>query len=227
MRQFETILLDIETQRDFFSSEGCCFDERGAAAARNIRKLFEWVRENHIPVLSTVLRVRLGEHGPLCPRTHCIEGTIGESKLDSTILADRQNLGLLNTTDLPGNLFERHQQVIIEKRDTDIFAHARAERLITELTGGTFVICGAGLAKGIVQAAVGLRTRGFSVILAQDAVLDLDDPLTEMARLRMEAKGVVTAPTAEIIAPKPRRRPAYRPTTMKDLGLEQPGKKRR
>jgi nicotinamidase-related amidase len=227
MRDFDTILLDMETQRDFFSPDGCCFDQRGAKAARNIRKLFAWARDNDIPVLSTVLRVRHGEQGPLTPRPHCIEDTEGEKKLDATILPDRVNLGLRNTTDLPGNLFERHQQVIVEKRDTDIFAHARLERLITELDGGTFIICGAGLAKGIVQAAVGLRSRGFGIVLAEDAVLDLDDPLTEMARLRMVAKSVVMAPTAEIVAPKPRKRPRYRPTALKELGIEEPQGRRK
>ena len=83
------------------------------------------------------------------------------------------------------------------------------ERLLTELDVGTFVLFGAGVAHGICQAAIGLRTRGFGVILAHDAVLDLGHELAPMAARRMEAKGVIFAPAREIISPK--RKPHVAP----------------
>ena len=115
-------------------------------------------------MISTVLRVRKFERGPLsCNVPYCVEDTEGEKKLAKAILPRRINLGLRNSTDLPPNIFKHYQQVIFEKRDTDIFAHARAERLITELPqGASFIICGAGISFGIVQAAVGLRSRGLA-----------------------------------------------------------------
>jgi len=209
----DRILLDIETQRDFFVRSGTCFTRQAGNVARHIYRLFAWARASHVPVLSTVLRVRPGQIGPLARRPHCIEGSEGEKKLRRTALASRINLGLLNTTDLPDHIFRHYQQVIFEKRHTDIFAHARAERLITELPKAAFVLCGAGVAGGIVQAAIGLRNRGFSVILASDAVATLRPEAAPMARLRMEAKGVVFAPVDKIIAPgagRPRRRPFRR-----------------
>jgi hypothetical protein len=120
-----------------------------------------------------------------------------------TLLPARISLGLPVNTDLPRNIFETYQQVIFEMRDTDIFAHARTERLISELKKCTFILCGAGVSRGIVQAAIGLRSRGFGVVLASDAVLALDASQAEMAYLRMEAKSVVFAPTKEIITPRP------------------------
>jgi len=196
--------MDIECQRDFFLPGGSCYTKNATEAARNIYRLFNWAREHNVAVMSTVLRVRQSEHGPMASAPHCIEGTDGERKLVRTVLPSRINLGMRNTTDLPVRLFHDHQQVIFEKRDTDIFAHTRIERMITELPANvTFIICGAGVAKGIVQAAVGLRTRGFPVILASDAVLDIGDPLAEMSYRRMDAKGVIFAATSEIVAPKP------------------------
>jgi nicotinamidase-related amidase len=204
---YETILLDVECQRDFFLPDGSCYQPQADEVVRHVYRLFEWAAKSETPVISTVLRVRRGERGPVTGKApHCIEETLGEKKLPGTVLPRRVNLGLLNSTDLPTDIFANHQQVIFEKRDLGIFSHARAERLITELTSATFVICGAGIAKGIVQAAIGLRSRGLGVILARDAVLSLDDPLTDMALLRMEAKGVVFATTNEIIAPKTQRR---------------------
>lgn len=212
---YQRILLDIETQQDLFQS-GYLVEDTQAIKA-NVHRLFAWAKANSIPVLSTVLRVRRGAIGPFGSKPHCIEDTQGERKLPGTILPARINLGLLNSTDLASDIFARHQQVIIEKRDTDIFKHARAERLITELGSATFVICGAGIAHGIVQAAVGLRSRGFGVILARDAVIDFQDPLSSMAYLRMEAKGVIFAPTEEIVSPtkQPRRVPFRAPATVK------------
>jgi len=203
---YERILLDIETQRDFFVRGGSCYTKDARSAIRHIYQLFGWARRYRVPVLSTVLRVRPNEQGPLAPTPHCVEGTPGEAKLTRTIIRPHLNLGLLNTTDLPVDLFELYRQAIFEKRHTDIFAHARAERLLTELSTATFVVCGAGLAHGIVQAAVGLRARGFGVICARDAVLDLNDELADMAYRRMEAKGVVFAPTTEIVAPTLKRK---------------------
>jgi len=205
----DRILLDIETQRDLFEPTGSCFGPQAQKAAPKVLRLFRWVSKNQIPVISTVLRVRKGETGPLSGIRHCVEDTEGEQKMAGTLVPTRINLGLRNTTDLPREIFHRFQQVIFEKRDTDIFSHARLERLITELRPVTFIICGAGVARGIVQAAVGLRKRDFGVILASDAIVDLADPMTEMAVLRMEAKNVVFAPTKEIVTthpPKRRRR---------------------
>jgi len=61
----ERILLDIETQRDFFEPGRSCYSPDASRAAQSIYRLFSWARIDHIPVISTVLRVRANEHGPL------------------------------------------------------------------------------------------------------------------------------------------------------------------
>ena len=197
--EHERILLDIEVQRDFFTPGGSCYLKEASRYAARIYDLFDWAKANRMPVISTVLRVPRSRRGPLADVPHCVEGTDGERKVARTVLHSRVNLGLRNTTDLPEDLFRKYRQVIFEKRHTDIFFHARAERLITRLSPGTFVVCGAGLAWGVAQASIGLRNRGFAVIVASDAVLDLADPKAEMARLRMEAKGALFLPTNKII----------------------------
>ena len=198
---YERILLDVDTQRDFFVPSGSMYNVQAATAVGNVYRLFDWARKQSVPVISTVLRVRPFQHGPMGETPHCVDGTEGERKLARTILPRRVNLGLLNTTDLQHNIFHRFQQVIFEQRETDIFAHARAERLLTELGKATFVVCGAGVAQGLVQAVVGLRSRGFGVIVASDAILDFKHPLAKMAYLRMEAKGAIFASTSEIVTP--------------------------
>jgi len=210
--RYERILLDLEVQRDFFYPTGRCYSKNAARVARKIRRLFKWARENRIPVISTLLRVPRGRRGPMGPMPHCIMGTDGERKLPRTALPSRLNFGLRGITDLPEDILSRYQQVIFEKRHTDIMVHPRIERLVTELEPATFVICGAGVTQGVVQAALGLRSRGFGVILASDAVIALGDGDVEMAILRMEAKGVILRPTRRIIQPvrRPTRRRMFR-----------------
>lgn len=197
----DVFLLDVEVQRDFFVPTGSVYTPEADLARSNIYALFDGAKRNEWPILSTVLRVPPGRPGPLADRPHCLEGTPGERKLSRTLVQPLLNLGLLNSTDLPADLFERYRQVIFEKRNPDIFLHARAERLLSELPGGRFILCGAGVAHGVVQAAVGLRMRGFEVVLATDAVLGLDDPAVGMAYRRMMAKGVQFLRTREILSP--------------------------
>ncbi len=203
-----TIVLDIETQRDFFDPKGACYRPESLAVARQVHRLFGWARAYRVPVLSTVLRLSHGELGPMGVHPHCITGTRGEQKLPTTVLRDRINFGLRNVTDLPADVLDDHQQLIFEKRHTNIFQHARIERLLTELTNVTFIVCGAGVGQGIVEAVVGLRGRRFSVVVAKDAVLDLDAPNQYLPHERMKAKGAVYLPTSDIILPEPKAAPA-------------------
>ncbi len=210
------IILDIETQRDFFHPSGACYRPEASLVAKNIYRLIRTARKRRTPVLSTVLRVRPGQLGPMADTPHCVEGTPGEMKMVRTLLANRINLGLRNVTDLPRGIFRQYQQVIVEKRDTDILTHDRIERLITELPATTFIVCGAGIGQGIVQAVIGLRSRGFGVIVARDAVLATGEPYYVLPMERMEAKGAIILPTHKIILPprpgaRARRRVRVRP----------------
>ena len=110
------------------------------------------------------------------------------------------------------DLFDDYQQVIFETRDADPFRHQKFERLITELDNDyTFVLCGASIAAGIKQAVLGLRLRGYDVIVAEDAILDLGDPDTEMAWLQVLAKSARPLPTVQILRQFAPQRPASRP----------------
>ena len=207
------LVLDIETQQDFFHPHGSCYRPDSLAVAWRISRLFGWIRSEGISVVSTVLRLLHGELGPMGVAPHCISDTFGERKVPLTVLDRRINFGLRNEAHLPADALKDYQQLIFEKRHTDIFRHARAERLITRLELCTFILCGAGLAGGIAEAALGLRYRGFAVIVASDAVLDLGSDQAKMARKRMEAKGAIFLPTRRIIAtgvPKRRRLPPAR-----------------
>jgi len=209
---YERILLDLEVQKDFFCRMGRFYSRVNSQALKHIKELIKWAGRERIPVISTMLRISRdppgAQHLP-----YCIEGTEGELRVPRTVLRHHIAYGTRRTTDLPEDILDRYQQVIFEKRRPNIMTNLRLERLLTQLGRfGTFIICGAGVAGGIVQAAISLRSRGFSVVLADDALADLGDPAREMAMLRMAAKGAVFCPTAKIVTPPavPVRRHSFR-----------------
>jgi len=206
---YQRILLDLNTQSDFFDPDGSCFSPAAERVVLNVYRLFLWAKARRVPVISTVLRLRRGERSPLAGTPHCTEGGRGETKLPETLLPNRINLGMRNTTDVPPDLFERYQQVIIETRYPNIFEHARVDRLITELPLTTFILCGTGLTTAICQATMGLLSRGFDVTVASDAVLCLDDSSATFSYRCMTTKGAVLAPTTSIVMPTPTRREKY------------------
>ncbi len=213
VEHYRCVLLDICVQSDLFETDGSCWTPAAPKAAGNVRRLFAWARRLRVPVISTVLRVRPGRTGPLAAVPHCLEGSPGERRLAGTLLDDCIDLGMRHTTDLPRDIFRHYQQVVFEMRFTDIFAHPRAERLLTELRTDAFIVCGAGTARGVVEAVIGLRARGVGVILAADAILDLGDPAAGYAWLRMLAKGALAMSTEQIVSrlsPPAGRRPAGR-----------------
>jgi nicotinamidase-related amidase len=218
--RIDRLLLDIEAQRDFFSPGGSCFEPNSSAAARNIRRLYDWAQKQQVLAISVMLRVPPGKRGPLAGVPHCVEGTPGEQRISGALLANHINLGLRGSTDLPRNLLEQYQQVIVESRFTNIFQHPRIERLLTELEAETFIVCGAGSAHGILEAVVGLRSRGFKVILVADAILDLEDPDAEMAWLRMTAKSAVPLSTEEVLALPPPQRSKHYASLLDELRKE-------
>jgi nicotinamidase-related amidase len=203
------ILLDLHVQKDLFFPGGALYHKGADRVTSNIYRLIRWARLVHAPVISTVLLARRGRHGPFGLEPHCVDGSGGEEKLPRTLLPRWTDLGLAHTADLPRHVLDQYDQVIFETRDEDIFHHQKIERLITELPNDlTFVICGASVASGVKQAVLGLRGRGFEVIVAQNAILDLDDPRTEMAWLQIVAKGARPVPTDQIVREYavPRRR---------------------
>ena len=203
----ERILLDLDTQRDFFDPAGSCYSPSASRVESNIHRLFLWARMRRVPIISTVLRVRRGRRGPLIDTPHCVDGSDGEMKLPKTLLPDRINLGMRSVTDLPRDLFERCQQVIIEMRQPDVFAHARIERLLTEFSAAAFVVCGTGLTTAIHQCVIGLLNRGSSVTVVSDAVLHLGDCSPRFARRRITAKGAIMARTSNVTKPpRPKRK---------------------
>ncbi len=189
------ILVDINTQRDFFLADGnaCIGNHRRVLA--HIRRIMAWARLNDVPVISTC-EVYPGNNGHGV--TYCIDGTTGQQKIRYALLSSRASFPADGSSDLPADILRRYRQIILHKRCIDPFAEPRIERLLTEVVAGEFILVGA-IAEGAVKAmALGLLQRGKRVTVVVDAVGSHNKKEAELAIRKMKAKGAKLVETRKI-----------------------------
>ncbi len=190
------VLIDVNTQRDFFLAEGnaCTTNHRRVLA--NIRRVMAWARNRHIPVISTC-EVYSNNNGG-SEVNYCLDGTEGQKKVSYTLLANHINFSADGNTDLPRDLLRRYQQVILHKRCPYPFDEPRIDRLLSEMQASEFILIGAS-AEGAIQAmALGLLQRGKKVSIVTDAVGSRDKKKAKLAFRKMKAKGAAFTETRKL-----------------------------
>ena len=189
------ILIDIDTQKDFFLADGkACVRNHGAVLA-NIRRVNAWARLKNIRIISTV---RVSSPGD----THygfCLDGTKGQKKLRYTIRAKHLTFEADGCTDLQRDILKNYDQIILHKRCHNPFDEPRADRILSELKGTEFLLIGAGVEDAIKATALGLLARKKYVTILVDAVGSHDKYIAEIALRKMEAKGARLIKTASIV----------------------------
>jgi nicotinamidase-related amidase len=195
-RRRKWILIDINTQRDFFLASGnnCIRNHRRVLA--NVRRVMAWARRNNIRVISTC--EVYPNHNGVDSEGYCIDGTEGQKKIRYTLLSGRANFTADGSSDLPADVLRQHRQIILHKRCVDPFEEPRIERLLSEVRADNFVLIGAS-AEGAVEAtALGLLQRGKKVSVVVDAVGSLDKRKGKLALRKMGVKGAKLIETKKL-----------------------------
>ena len=195
-RRRKWILVDINTQRDFFLAGGnnCIRNHRRVLA--NVRRVMAWARRNNIRVISTC--EVYPNHNGADSVGYCIDGTEGQKKIRYTLLSGRANFTADGSSDLPAEVLRQHRQIILHNRCVDPFEEPRIERLLTEVRADNFVLIGAS-AEGAVEAtALGLLQRGKKVSVVVDAVGSLDKRKARLAIRKMGVKGAKLIETKKL-----------------------------
>ena len=184
-----SVLVDVSTQRDFLDAEGALPVQNREALLPRLRRMMALARAARLPVISSVDTHR--ETDPLngVPR-HCIEGTTGQQKIPFTLLAQRIVVEADNTIDLPYCVLSRFRQVIFRKQDYDFFSNPKADRLLTELDAGEFVLFGVGLERSVKALALGLLARHKKVAVVIDACGYWSEADADLATRQLRAKGI-------------------------------------
>ena len=181
------ILVDINTQRDFFLTEGSACTRNHRRVLGRIRRMIAWARYKHIPVISTC-EIYPNNNG-LSEIDYCLAGTDGQKKISYTLMNNKLNFAADDGTDLPRNVLRQYRQVILHKRCVDPFDEPRIDRLFSEVQAGEFVLIGAITEEAVKTTALGLLQRGKKVCIVTDAVGSRDKRLAKLAIRKMKAKG--------------------------------------
>ncbi len=182
------VLIDINTQRDFFLADGTVCIRNHRRVLAHVRRMMAWARAKDIPIISTC-EVYPDSNGRNGEAQYCIDGTPGQLKISYTLLGNRISFPADGSTDLPRDMLRRYQQVILHKRCVDPFDEPRIDRLLSEVCAAEFILMGA-CAEGAVKAAcLGLLQRNKKVSIVIDAVGYHDNREAKMAFRKMEAKG--------------------------------------
>ncbi len=180
------VIVDIDTQKDYFLADGkaCIRNHRRVLA--NIRRTIAWARRKNIRMISTAMvhKADIGSKGH-----PCVAGTKGQEKISYTLRNNRTSFEADGCTDLPREILLKFDQVILDKRCADPFDEPRADRMLSELRVDEFIIIGAITEDAIKATALGLLSRRKKVTILTDAVGTHNKDAAQVALRQMEAKG--------------------------------------
>lgn len=189
------ILIDVDTQKEFFLAAGAACIRNHRRVLANIRRVMAWARLKNIRMISTA---RVYDNGTK-DRTGCLDTPDGARKISYTVRGRRIIFAADGCTDLPRDIFRQYDQVVLEKRSIDPFEEPRADRMLSELRANEFVLIG-GMMEGAIKAtALGLLARRKNVTILTDAVGSRDKAAAQIALRQVEAKGAKLAETKVLL----------------------------
>jgi len=207
------VLIDLNTQRDFFDPAGACPVVDPHEMHRELRRVIAWAKRNQAPVVSSMdsrRRVEMARNGQT---RYCVEGSNGQGKLPFTLLPNRVFVAGDNTLAISTDLFHRHQQVIFPQRTADLFANPKADRFMTQLHVDEFILFGAIAECEIKAVALGLIARHKRATVVTDACGCWNRSESELSFRQMAAKGATLLTTDELLKRKLARPGRYTATT--------------
>jgi len=172
----KTVFVDVDTQVDFMFPAGALYAPGAEKILPVVAALNGYAARTGAPVLST-----MDAHSENDPEfaswpPHCVVGTVGQRKPDSTLLAQRivvpSTRGAVFSLDLC-------EQIVIEKQHIDMFTNDNLEFVLGHLQAQRFIVYGVVAEICVRCAAFGLLRAGKLVELVTDAVRSLDEERAE------------------------------------------------
>ncbi|MBP1596799.1 MAG: isochorismatase hydrolase [Acidobacteria bacterium] len=180
---------DIDTQRDLMLRGGALYVPGAERLIPKLRRLFHFAKTHAITILSSAYAFSAEDMGSGKKPSHCMRGTEGQRKLDDTLLLHPLVLESGPVDRSFADLVRRHQQIILEKQDDDVFSNVSTEKLLRVLPNRAIVF-GVPAESSVRHAALGLRRLGFKTAVIQDAILPLSPREGGAAEAAMRKAGV-------------------------------------
>jgi nicotinamidase-related amidase len=190
------VVVDIDTQRCFFSDNSkACFCNNGTVLD-NIRRVITWTRLKHIYVVSTV---QIPANNACCSNSRGSDVN-GLEKIGFTLHKRRTHFDATDSTDLPMEILEQYDQAIFCKRCIDPFREPLADRMLTELEADEFILIGSFIEGAIKATALGLLARRKNVRILVDATGSDNKRAAKLALQHLQAQGAKLDDTQTFLA---------------------------
>jgi nicotinamidase/pyrazinamidase len=185
----KTVFFDIDTQYDFLLPAGALSVPGATRILPAVAQLNRWAAANGIVVVSTMdAHTESDPEFQIWPG-HCVAGTLGQRKHESTLLDRRVTVPSHRTSfELSGA-----QQVIVEKQSLNCFDNANLNDVLAALGAERYVVYGVVTEYCVALAAHGLLKTGKPVEIVMDAIETLKREDGDAAlRVFTEAGGRLT-----------------------------------
>jgi nicotinamidase/pyrazinamidase len=188
------VFFDIDSQLDFLYPAGALYVPKAERIVPAIARLNRHAAAHGIPVVSTTdAHTEEDPEFRVWPH-HCVAGTWGQRKAESTILGRRV---VIPNRDCELAI-EGAQQIVVEKQTVDVFAARNLSRVIGRLAADRYVVYGVVTEICVLYAVRGLLETGKPVTVVTDAIETLKEEDSRRALAECLAGGATLARTAEI-----------------------------
>jgi nicotinamidase/pyrazinamidase len=204
----KTVFFDIDTQLDFLYPAGALYVPGAERIVPAIARLNRHAAQRGIPVISTAdAHLEDDVEFKTWPR-HCVAGTIGQHKADSTLLEKRVVIPNRAFIRRPGGrpgfcdlAIENAQQIVVEKQTVDAFAAPNLSRILDRLAADRYVVYGVVTEICVLHAARGLLKTGKPVAVVTDAIEGLKAEDSKRALEEIRAAGGALIAVGQAILP--------------------------
>jgi nicotinamidase/pyrazinamidase len=199
---FFDVFFDIDTQLDFLYPAGALYVPGAERVVPAIAHLNRFAARHGMPVVSTTdAHFEDDVEFKTWPR-HCVAGTIGQHKAESTLL-ERRVVIPNRACDLEGVLAGAlasggAQQIVVEKQTVDAFAAMNLGRILEHIQADRYVVYGVVTEICVLNAARGLLKTGKPVTVVTDAIEGLKAEDSRRALEEIRAAGGMLATVGQI-----------------------------
>jgi nicotinamidase/pyrazinamidase len=191
-----TVFFDIDTQCDFLLPAGALSVPGAARILPAVAQLNRWAAGNGCVVVSTMDAHAENDREFQVWPGHCVAGTLGQRKHESTLLERRVTIPSHGTSfDLAGA-----QQVICEKQTLNCFDNANLNDVLAALGADRYVVYGVVTEYCVALAANGLLRTGKPVEIVTDAIETLKREAGDAALREFTEEGGLLTRVADIVA---------------------------
>ncbi len=192
----KTVFFDVDSQYDFLFPAGALSVPGAQRILPAVAQLNQWAARNGAVVVSTMDAHTGNDREFQVWPGHCVAGTLGQRKHESTLLERRVVIPSHRTSfDL-----SEAQQVICEKQSLNCFDNANLDAVLAALDADRYVVYGVVTEYCVTIAARGLLKTGKPVAIVTDAIETLKREDGDAALRAFSEEGGTLTRLADIVA---------------------------